>query len=66
MVKANPIKDPFYEGDKVQVGYNANARATFKEYCRGYRSHCVVKMDDGSGYKRAKASDLQLIERRPI
>jgi hypothetical protein len=64
MAKGKPFVGDLRQGDRVQVGYDAKAIGIFDRYCVGQRSHCVIKMDDGSGYRKAKAENVFVLERR--
>ena len=62
-MKRKPIESPFIEGDIVQVGYDASSKATFVQYCVGFRSHAIVRNPDGT-LKRVAAKHMFLLERK--
>jgi hypothetical protein len=61
-------KPGFMPGDRVGPLYShANeVLGTFEGYCKGYKSHCVVRWDDNATPARVKATTLRLVSRGGI
>jgi hypothetical protein len=59
-------KNGFQPGDRVGPVYTkpGERHGTFVEYCRGYKSHCVVQYDGDDVPTRVKAVSLRLVERK--